>query len=429
MSALVRSGQSITVTFTTHNFSTGALANGDSTPSGTIYVNGTADAASVTVTNITTGRYKASVTLPSLAIGDQVDLFIAATVSSVAGGGIVWRGICAASLDSNGRVDVSKIAGTTQTARDLGASVLISSGTGTGQLSVTSGVIAANVTQFGGSAGTFASGRAEVNTTHVGGTSQTAGDICGRLTSTRAGYLDNLSGGAAALEATAQAVKGATDAFLTMVDQPGDDYVFTAAAVANVFAAGNVTTLLAANSAGPHLADTIGYCLDTASTAAEQLQTAMELDGSDYRFTANALEQAPSGGGGGPSAADIWAYATRTLTSSALVVLASPVSSQGAARVIQGDDYNATDGTALTWTCTGYPSFSGGSVTIAIENHGDATTFAGTVVSSTAVRLALTAAQTAALAVGRYRMQVQVTLSSGRKVTPIDSTMTVVDRV
>jgi hypothetical protein len=124
-------------------------------------------------------------------------------------------------VDSSGRVDVLKINGTSQTARDLGASVLISAGTGTGQLDVTSGVISAdakkinavstssvtavnanigttqpmnftgtagsalvktdvtdiatvavststaqigvNVVNFGGSAGTFASGRAEVD--------------------------------------------------------------------------------------------------------------------------------------------------------------------------------------------------------------------------------------------------------------------------
>lgn len=41
----------------------------------------------------------------------------------------------------------------------------------------TAAVVPANVTQFGGSNGTFASGRPEVNTTHVAGTSQTAGDI------------------------------------------------------------------------------------------------------------------------------------------------------------------------------------------------------------------------------------------------------------
>ena len=43
-------------------------------------------------------------------------------------------------------VNLTTIADTSQTARDLGTSVLISSGTGTGQLAVTSGVINANVT-------------------------------------------------------------------------------------------------------------------------------------------------------------------------------------------------------------------------------------------------------------------------------------------
>lgn len=79
-------------------------------------------------------------------------------------------------VDSAGLADANTVklgptgSGTAQTARDLGASVLISSGTGTGQLSVTSGVISANVTQFGGSAGTFSGGRPEVNSTHWAGT-------------------------------------------------------------------------------------------------------------------------------------------------------------------------------------------------------------------------------------------------------------------
>lgn len=49
-------------------------------------------------------------------------------------------------------MDVAKVGGTTQTARDLGASVLLSSGTGTGQLDVTSGVVKASVTQVNGDA-------------------------------------------------------------------------------------------------------------------------------------------------------------------------------------------------------------------------------------------------------------------------------------
>lgn len=51
----------------------------------------------------------------------------------------------ASSIDANGRVDVIKIAGTTQTARDIGASVLLSSGTGTGQLSIASGIAKVDV--------------------------------------------------------------------------------------------------------------------------------------------------------------------------------------------------------------------------------------------------------------------------------------------
>src|SRR6476646_9099858 len=47
----------------------------------------------------------------------------------------------ATSIDASGRVDVGKIAGTAQTARDIGASVLLSSGTGTGQLSLSAGLV------------------------------------------------------------------------------------------------------------------------------------------------------------------------------------------------------------------------------------------------------------------------------------------------
>ena len=54
---------------------------------------------------------------------------------------------------SSGRpeVNTTHVGGTSQTARDLGASVLISSGTGTGELSVSSGVIQSDIAKCGGS--------------------------------------------------------------------------------------------------------------------------------------------------------------------------------------------------------------------------------------------------------------------------------------
>ena len=125
----------------------------------------------------------------------------------------------AANASNDIRVDARKLGGTTQTGRDVGLSVLISSGTGTGQLDVTSGRIKAdtvyfggsagsfttgvpsvnttlisgslvststaqlgvNVVNFGGSAGTFASGRPEVNTTHWGGTAVASANVRANL--------------------------------------------------------------------------------------------------------------------------------------------------------------------------------------------------------------------------------------------------------
>lgn len=100
----VRSAQSITKTFNTYNPTTGALANADSTPSGTLIVNGTDNAASVTVTNRSTGDYKFAVTLPTLAVGDIVEMKIAATVSSTSSASVVWSDTKDIVIDSSGNV-------------------------------------------------------------------------------------------------------------------------------------------------------------------------------------------------------------------------------------------------------------------------------------------------------------------------------------
>lgn len=86
----VRSAQSVTVLFTTRNATTGVGVNADSLPAGTLYLNGASNAASVTVTNVSTGLYKAAVTLPTLAVNDWVEIIIAATVNSVADSCVVW---------------------------------------------------------------------------------------------------------------------------------------------------------------------------------------------------------------------------------------------------------------------------------------------------------------------------------------------------
>lgn len=74
-------------------------------------------------------------------------------------------------------VNTIQLNGTSQTGRDIGASVLLSSGTGTGQVSLTSGVVNANTTQISGSAVSTSSAQIGVNVVNAGGTAWGSGAI------------------------------------------------------------------------------------------------------------------------------------------------------------------------------------------------------------------------------------------------------------
>lgn len=87
----VQTGQVIAEPFTTADPTTGAATNADSLPTAVLVVNGADDAAVVTVANVSTGRYTASVTLPTLAAGDQLAIVASATVGEVAGVGVIWQ--------------------------------------------------------------------------------------------------------------------------------------------------------------------------------------------------------------------------------------------------------------------------------------------------------------------------------------------------
>lgn len=80
-----------------------------------------------------------------------------------AAGGLYTRGTGAGQINqpADGQIDanVVKLGGTTQTGRDIGASVLLSSGTGAGQLDFTSGVVKANLAQILGTALTETAGQ------------------------------------------------------------------------------------------------------------------------------------------------------------------------------------------------------------------------------------------------------------------------------
>jgi hypothetical protein len=125
---------------------------------------------------------------------------VSATAAQIGVNVVNWNNTVVATPATAGVPDVNakNLGGTAQTGRDLGASVLLSAGTGTGQLDFTSGVVKANVTQIDGTVnGTHAAGMIpadvrdwlgtavtaatagvpDVNTKNQGGTLQTGRDL------------------------------------------------------------------------------------------------------------------------------------------------------------------------------------------------------------------------------------------------------------
>jgi hypothetical protein len=224
----VSSAQSITVLFTTRVFSTGVGTNADSLPTGTLYVNGTANGATVTVTNISTGLYKAAVTLPTLAIGDEVEIAIAATVSTIADKAVIWGDTKDILLDASGDVTFNNTSiatvTTVTTATNLTNAPPDSSGVGTlltrigGNITISGGKVAATMGSTDYSGNTVQAGdayarigAAGVGLTNLGDTriAHLDADISSRGTSTLT--QTQVTGGAYALNSSSFAFNSAFD--------------------------------------------------------------------------------------------------------------------------------------------------------------------------------------------------------------------------
>lgn len=106
----IRSLQIIVADFPLSSPTTGAASNADSTPTGTLIVNGTDNGATVTVTSKgTTGLYKASVTLPSLSVGDLCQIRISATVGGIQAFKYIWGDTKDITFDTNGWVALDDV--------------------------------------------------------------------------------------------------------------------------------------------------------------------------------------------------------------------------------------------------------------------------------------------------------------------------------
>lgn len=86
----VKSGQAWAGLFVARD-GNGSLSAATTGPAGVLYVNGTSDAASVTITG--SNPYKWAVTLPSLTAGDTVSMYITATIAGVATASVVAEAI------------------------------------------------------------------------------------------------------------------------------------------------------------------------------------------------------------------------------------------------------------------------------------------------------------------------------------------------
>lgn len=164
-----------------HRFSSGAVYAPTGSVTYTFYENNSTSGAptggNLAQLNSKTGLYTARVQL-SNANGFEADkdywAHIEATVDGVAAGELFMFRVVSAK-----RVDVTRWNGTVVPTPDTAGypKVTIKSGTGTGELNLSSGVNDANVTKFGGSAGTFNGGRPEVNATHLAGTAYASADF------------------------------------------------------------------------------------------------------------------------------------------------------------------------------------------------------------------------------------------------------------
>jgi len=84
---MIKSEQAIAGVFVTRD-ATGALTDAGTGPAGVLYINGAADDAVVTITG--SNPYTWSCTTPALTAGDVVQMYITATIATIATAAVVW---------------------------------------------------------------------------------------------------------------------------------------------------------------------------------------------------------------------------------------------------------------------------------------------------------------------------------------------------
>lgn len=124
---------------------------------------------------------------------------------------------------------------------------------------------------------------------------------------------------------------------------------------------------------------------------------------------------------------------TDLITSGAISVISPVAPTTLLLTVIRGDDYTIAAGRAITWTSTDWSAYgllTATAITFKAQRTGSSDaifTKSMTAISSTAVRLELTDAETAAFVTGSaiYKYDVELTMANGEVVTLVQARMTV----
>lgn len=185
---------------------------------------------------------------------------------------------------------------------------------------------------------------------------------------------------------------------------------------------------------------------DVADAVWDALTSGLTTAGSIGAYILNYLDAKVSTVGGGTTegiAAAVWDYLTSAattagslgalivtklgyLTSGTTVTVSSPLSASGNITTVQGDDYDVDAGRQIDWDVSTTATVTGGTVSVVLSGID---TYTGSVVDADTVRLELTAAQTAAIPIGKRKYQVILTDINSDIATLVEGTWTSAARV
>jgi hypothetical protein len=351
---MTRSGQVAAGAFVTK--SAGALTTPSVGPAGVLYVNGVANGATVTITG--SNPYKWAVTLPTLLAGDIVQVYITATIATIATASIVWTDTADTKLVSDLH-DSSYAGADTAGTTTLLARILGTLDTGT------------HKPQSGDA---YARIGAPIG-------ASIAADVATRLAPTVPGRTIGIN------------------------DTGG---------VENVGATGTVGYLMPNAIAALSYQDNALSAAALSAAAVTKITTG--IPAAVWGYTTRTLSSF------GTLIADIWAYVTRSLTDKLgfglsaaydgmTITVQSPVTEDGDAVVDQGYDYYAADERELSWTDDNatWPDLTGATAKLLVDGE----EFACTVTTPSGpatVTLELSAAQTGAIDAGSHPFVIAATL-------------------